>query len=313
MARRIPPLVDLEATLARLPADFDLVQGFNGSWEYAMAAGWRYAKTRGLPFAATPFMHFGVQGQDRVARNSTMDHQKRILRDADALLALTDIERDGLIDWGMDGKRIHLIGGGIDAPPNGEETAVLQKQNLLDPYLIFVGRGSYDKGIIHAAQAVLALRGRGRRVVLAHVGQSSPEFDRFLRGLDGDQRAGIRPLGILSHEEKHALIAGSQALALPSRTDSFGLALLEAWTHGKPVIGARAGGIPSVIDENENGLLVPFGEAAALAAAMARLLDDGELRRRLGENGRLKTETVYSWKAVGEQVGAIYRQLVESK
>ena len=59
----------------------------------------------------------------------------------------------------------------------------------------------------------------------------------------------IRPLGILDEGEKHAILEASTMLLLPSHSDSFGIVILEAWAHGKPVIGARAGGIPGVIDD----------------------------------------------------------------
>jgi glycogen synthase len=305
MARRIPPLPGLEARLDALPGPFDLVHAFNISWEYPLLAGRRYARQRGLPFVATPFMHFGA-GNDRVARNSTMDHQRKMLYDADRVLVLTGIEREGLLALGCRPERVVVVGGGVaELPPFADTVA----PPLPTPYLLFIGRASQEKGAIHAAQAVLQLRAEGTAVTLALIGQTAPEFDRFYRRLNQDQQAWIRPLGILPETSKHALLHQSELLLLPSRTDSFGIVLLEAWHHGKPVIGANAGGIPGVIDVEENGLLVPYGDVAALAAAVRRLLADPALGRRLGALGRQKVIRQYTWPQVAREVLAQYRQL----
>jgi glycosyltransferase involved in cell wall biosynthesis len=86
--------------------------------------------------------------------------------------------------------------------------------------------------------------------------------------------------------------------------------LLEAWSHGVPVVAARAGGIPAVVDEGANGLLVPFGDVAALAEAAGQLLDDPELARRLGANGRDKIAAEYSWGVVAERVADHYHVIL---
>jgi glycogen synthase len=109
--------------------------------------------------------------------------------------------------------------------------------------------------------------------------------------------------------EKHTLLQASTLLLLPSRTDSFGIVILEAWAHGKPVIGSRAGGIPGVIDEGHNGLLVDFGDMAGLTQAIQHLLNDETLRRTLGQHGRAKLTTHYTWARVADQVLAVYQQV----
>jgi glycogen synthase len=308
MARLIPPLVGLEDALAKLPADFDLVHAFNISWEWPLWAGWQWARERGLPFVATPFMHFGA-GHDRVALNATMDHQRRLLVGADRVLVLTAVEQTGLQQMGVE--RVAVIGGGVDEVAEGGETAVVRQQHrLMTPYALFIGRASHDKGAIHAAQAALALAAQGADVTLALIGQPAPEFTRFYDRLSPTEQARIRPLGILNDAEKHALLAGAVALLLPSRTDSFGIVLLEAWAHGVPVIGADAGGIPGVIDDGQNGLLVPFGDVAALGGALRRLLDDPALRQQLGEQGRQKVARQYTWPQVAARALDQYDQIL---
>ena len=310
MARFIPPLTGLEAALAQLADRFDVIHAFNLSWEYPLIQAWRWARHTHTPLALTPFAHLGAGQQDRVARNSTMDHQLHILREANSVLTLTDIERRGLAERGVPSERMVTIGSGLDeVPPLLDEEEVLAHYHLARPFIAFVGRASADKGAQHAAEAVIRLRREGVHLALALMGSSTPEFDRFLQGLPASERAGIQPLGIVPEAHKHTLLQASTLLVLPSRTDSFGLVILEAWAHGKPVIGARAGGIPAVIDEGSTGLLVNFGDVAGLAQAIHRLLLDEALCCELGQRGQAKLAAEYTWERVAEKVLAVYRRM----
>jgi glycosyltransferase involved in cell wall biosynthesis len=307
----IPPIQHFSAALEQV-GPFDLLHGFNISWEHPLVEGWRLARQRARPFVATPFAHLGVAGRDRVARNSTMDHQRRLLADAAAVLTLTSIERDGLIALaGLPPEQVTVIGSGCDPLPLlPDESAILRRYGLRLPLLLFVGRASHDKGAIHAAQAALALRRRDCQLCLALAGQIAPEFERFYRRLSAEEQTVVRPLGVLDEMEKHALLASAACLLLPSRTDSFGIVLLEAWQHGKPVIAARAGGIPAVVNDGEDGLLVEYGDVAALAQAMERLLTDTALRQTMGQTGRAKIAHQYTWAHVAGRVEKIYQSVI---
>ena len=309
-AQFIPPIEQLEANLNALRQPFDLVHGFNISWEYPLLTGWHYAQKHKLPFIATPFMHFGT-GEDRVARNSTMDHQRHLLTTADRVLTLTAVEQEGLAQLGVAAARLAVVGSGVDSLPPLGNTAVLHKKHQLStPYILFIGRASHEKGAIHAAQATLSLAQQGAELTLALIGQPAPEFTRFYNHLSPREQQRIRPLGILNDIDKHTLLAAATALLLPSRTDSFGIVLLEAWAHGIPVIAARAGGIPGVVDDGKNGLLIPFADVPAISAALHRLLSEPELRHSLGECGRDKVTAVYTWERVTERVHQQYTQLL---
>lgn len=310
MARRFPALRELPTALEQL-GPFDIIHTFNLSWEYPALIGRDFAQQHGLPLVLTPFMHFGTTEDDRVARNTTMQHQKRLLHQAQAIAVLTAIEREELIRLGLPSERVITIGAGLDPlPPTiADVETVCAAYNLTRPFMLFVGRNSYDKGALHAAQAVRQLNQQGESLRLVLIGQMTPEFRRLYTKLTAVERQYIRPLGIVSEEEKHALLQGCEALLLPSRTDSFGIVLLEAWAHGRPVIGAQAGGIPGVIDAGINGLLVPFGDVTALSETIRQLRKNPELARRLGAQGREKVSKVYSWEQVCHKTDALYRQL----
>jgi len=239
-----------------------------------------------------------------------MDHQLRMLRGASAVLTLTDIERKGLSEQGVMYERLITVGSGLDdVPPLLNEEDILRQYHVPRPFIVFIGRASYDKGARHAAEAVIRLRRQGVNLTLAFIGSSTPEFDRFLRSIPPTERAAIRPLGIVPETHKHTLLHASTLLVLPSRTDSFGIAILEAWAHGKPAIGARAGGIPDVIDEERTGLLVKFGDVAGLAQAIRRLMQNDSLRRELGQQGQAKLAIEYTWEHVADRVLMVYQRM----
>ena len=310
MSRQIPPIKNLPETLIQLDRSFDIVHAFNISWEHPMMVGWEYAQRHQIPFVATPYMHFGVKGADRVARNSTMDHQRAMLNAADRILTLTQIEREGLVSLGMSPEKVDVIWGAV-AREDEWKTAVSPPKIPPTPYAIYVGRASFDKGAIHAAQAIIDLRTQGENISLVLVGQMTNEFQTFFDKLSPTEQAGIQHQGICSDVEKHALMDKAELLLLPSRTDSFGLVLLEAWIHGIPVIGARAGGIPGVIDEGIDGQLVEFGDVAGLATAIRELVNDESLRCALGEAGKKKVEEKFTWEKVGKRVLQNYEELLD--
>ncbi|CAO5181965.1 LPS biosynthesis rfbu related protein [Frankia sp. AiPs1] len=104
--------------------------------------------------------------------------------------------------------------------------------------------------------------------------------------------------------------AGVVVLASRSEAESFGMVLAEAMACARPVIGSRAGGIPSVFDDGEQGFLVPPGDARALSEAIVRVLGDPELAARLGSSGRRRVEQHLTWDRVIAAYLDIYRELL---
>ena len=311
MTRYIPPISGLEEQISELGGDFDLIHAFNISWEHPMAIAWREASHRHKPLIITPFVHLGSAKGDRVARNSTMDHQRRMLADAQAVLALTDIEKQGLVEYGIAPDQIAVIGSGLDPLPTfAAPESTRAHFRLTKPFALFIGRLNKDKGAIDAARATLKLISQGSDICLTLVGRISKEFEDYYQGLTKEEKQQIRLLGTISESEKHGLLEACQMLLLPSRTDSFGIVLLEAWAHGKPVIGARAGGIPGVIEDGKTGFLVEYGDVSALSERMNQLLINKKISGSMGEAGRLLVEKKYTWGKVTSQVVDSYQRVL---
>jgi glycosyltransferase involved in cell wall biosynthesis len=225
---------------------------------------------------------------------------------------LTDLEKQRLQEHGLDPQKIETVGSGVDPPADPDDKDVSWAREIVsNPFVLFIGRTSYDKGAITAAEAIRKLRNLGEKVVLVLVGQPTAEFDRYYQMIKSDERTGIIHLGILSESKKQALLSRSDLLVLPSRTDSFGIVLLEAWQRSKPVIGAMAGGIPEVITDGADGFLVDFGDAGALATKIRLLLEDHDLCAQFAKNGQQKIRDRYTWNRVGQKVISRYKQILE--
>lgn len=310
MAAYVPAIEGLPEVFTDLDK-VDIVHGFNISWEHTLVAGWRYAQTQQRPFVMTPFAHFGTGHHDRIVRNMTMTHQLRMLRQAAAVLTLTSIEAHDLTYWGVSAERAISIGGGVEAAEVVDEEEVdLAAYQLTQPYVLFVGRMNRDKGALDTAAAVLRLRAAGLPITLALIGGGTAEFDHYYQRLSATEQEGIRYLGSLDDKAKNQLLRQACCLALPSRADSFGIVLLEAWAQKTAVIGATAGGIPGVVDEGQNGLLVDYGDVDGLAEAIRQLVTDASLRERLGAAGFDKVHRYYQWEQVAERVEGVYQQLL---
>ncbi len=150
------------------------------------------------------------------------------------------------------------------------------------------------KGHQYLIEACNQLQGRGREFVCQLVGDG-PLRDRIERQIE-ESGLGERMIlrGMLSQDEVKATLRKSDVFVLPSvltsRGDREGLpvALMEAMATGLPVVTSDISGIPELVDDESTGLLVPCRDPESIAGALARLEDDAQLRRRLGENAREK-------------------------
>jgi glycosyltransferase involved in cell wall biosynthesis len=300
----------LDAGRAREP--FDLVHATAFPYGWLLACARRLARRLGVPFVLTPFVHLGdpADPHDRTRRAYTSPALLSVARDADAVLVQTEGERQALVERGIEAERVVLQGMGLDREACvGGDRARARAEWGIDSDEVVVGHlanNSREKGSVDLLRAAERAWRDGGRFVLVLAGPEMPNFQSFWRGHRPSGR--VLRLGVLDARQKRDFFAAIDVHALPSRSDSFGLVLLEAWANGVPNVGYRAGGIAWVIRDEQDGLLVNCGDVNGLAAALRRLTADGDLRRRLGEAGRERTRHEFEWRDKLELVRRVYQE-----
>src|SRR5207247_2348885 len=181
------------------------------------------------------------------------------------------------------------------------------------PWLLTVSRLDWHKGIDTVIKALPAVRAAvpGARYAVAGVGTVRPHFERLVA--DCGMGDAVRFLGFVPDDELPALYNAVDVYVGASRrydllAEGFGIAIVEASACGLPVVGGRAGGVPDAVRDGETGILVDPDDAAAVAHGITRLLDDAELRRRMGAAGGRAVETYYNWDRVARELTEIDRE-----
>jgi glycosyltransferase involved in cell wall biosynthesis len=293
---------------------FDVVHATAFPYGWPLACARRLARRLGVPFLLTPFLHLGDPDDphDRTRRAYTSPALLSLAHSADRLFVQTEGEKQALLDRGIPEERLVLQGMGLDRESctGGDRLRARAEWGIAaeDVVIGHLANNSREKGSVDLLRAAERAWRQGGRFVLVIAGPEMPNFQGFWRGHRPSGR--VVRLGVLDARQKRDFFAAIDVFALPSRSDSFGLVLLEAWANGVPNIGYRAGGIGWVIRDEKDGLLVRCGDIHGLADAMLRLTADDDLRHRLGTAGLKRTRHEFEWADKFEIVRRVYNEVV---
>jgi glycosyltransferase involved in cell wall biosynthesis len=271
--------------------------------EFLAQASLAIARRRGLPFVLSPYHHPRWRGPRYAGWIS-------VYRAADAVLALTAAEGAELQSLGVRPERIHVIGGGADAPLPADAGRFRARHGLDRPIVLYLGQLYRYKGVADLTAAVEAINAGGPRADVVFLGPETPYSRDFFRR---HRAPWLHVLGRVDDQTKWDAIEASAVVCLPSSQESFGRVYLEGWSKARPVIGCRIPAVSEVVADGETGLLVDPGAPDQLAAALRRLLDDPALAARLGERGRVDVRTRFTWRAVAARVESVYDGLLAGR
>ncbi|MYI56993.1 MAG: glycosyltransferase family 4 protein [Acidimicrobiia bacterium] len=303
--------------LRRRADDFDLVHD-NQSLGYGLLG----IRRAGLPVIATIHHPITVDRRLEMAQAKTRQErfgkkrwyaftrmQTRVARRLPRVLTVSESSRvDICRDHRVPPDRISVVPVGVDPEVFRPLPEVLRKDALV------VTTASADvamKGMAYLLEALTLLREHGRKVQLTIIGRpraDSPTLETIqLMGLSG----AVRFVSDLSEAEIVNLYAEAAVAVVPSLYEGFSLPAIEAMSCAAPLVTTTGGALPEVVGpDGEAALLVPPGDAASLAGALRRILDDPDLGRRLGQGGRRRVLDNWSWRHTAERTVEQYRMLL---
>lgn len=310
------PLAIFPASFAR--GDYDVLHcNFPSPYFTAVTAG--ISKLRGIPSVLT--WHNDLPAVTRAA--SALVGLSNIasvayLAPYSKIIATTSIYARNSKMLRREEKKVEVVPNGVDTAkfnPDVDCEWVKEKYHLKGcKTLIFVGAlttwHTY-KGLEELLRAFALIRSKceNLKVLVVGGGNLMGYYQQLAKQLLGGERVVFA--GYVDDNALPACYAASDFAVLPSRDSSegFGLVLLEAMACGLAVIGSAVGGIPEIVKEWTNGILVEPRDPQGLAKAVHSLYMDDELRRRLGKGGRRFAES-HDWRVVAGRVSSLYREIV---
>jgi alpha-maltose-1-phosphate synthase len=261
--------------------------------------------------------------------------ERTAYQNADGIIAVSEsMRRDVHTLYDVSSEKVRVIYNGIDVQqykpaPN---PAVLQSYHIdpTIPFVLFVGRITRQKGIMHLVNAIKYLR-PGVQVVLCAGAPDTPALGeematRVEQAGHGSSNRIIWVPQVLPREDVIVLYTHASVFVCPSVYEPFGIINLEAMACETPVVASAVGGIPEVVVHGETGLLVPYEPVSPydfepkapeqfsrdLAAAVNRLFDDPRTMQEMGRKARERVKRSFSWASIAQRTLEFYRELTKA-
>jgi alpha-maltose-1-phosphate synthase len=320
--------------MAGMAADLDVVHCH--TW-YTHFAGCLVKQLQAVPLVLTthslePHRPWKVE-QLGTAYNASSWIERTAYETADGVVAVSAAMKHDVQEiYRVPPEKVRIIHNGIDLQQYRPrpDRSVLERYGIKPdvPYVLFVGRITRQKGIIHLVNAIRHFH-QGVQVVLCAGAPDTPEIATEMA--DAVERARAEsPHDIVWIQEMLpkdpviSLYTHAAIFVCPSVYEPFGIINLEAMACGTPVVASSVGGIPEVVEHGETGLLVPPEAVSAtdveprnpaqfsrdLAAAVNVLLDDPALRASMAAKARARVEQKFSWTSIARQTLGFYEELV---
>lgn len=272
------------------------------------------------PVICTPFFH--VSNPRYLNPNLS-----EVLKKFDTLIACTKVEKDFLVkNYAIPGKKIGIVPMGVDINKYDQKRKdskfyfkdfyFLKKEKNFR-MVLFCGYKNYEKGALSILKAIPLIIKKIPKIYFVFIGPSTLAFNRELRHLKKNHNVRIinlTPDNLKGYYDPKKIAAFNETdvFLMPSRSDAYGIAFLEAWASNKPVIGANSGATPEVINDGVDGLLVKFDNPHDISEKVIKLLKNKTLRKRLGKAGHLKIQKSNLWENIAESTHKLYQEMINN-
>ncbi len=289
----------------RLYDDFDVVVLIHGGSAWSVQIARAIEKLPGMLTVAMPLLH---------VRESSAAHPvlRRLFSGYRLIIALSDFELAWMDQRGWGRERLASVGVGSDEQAIPATRGEFRKRHGIPgeaPLIAFVGRKIYNKGVQHLIEAMDRVWDREPEARLALLGFSHnpPEWIReIIASLRHPAEGRILNMDDVGEREREEALEDCDVFCMPSISESFGIAYLDAWRHRKPVIGCIGCCAESIIANGQTGMLVEFGQAGEIATAIEALLADKTLRTTMGEAGYLEWKQKWTWDRIAQRTEKLF-------
>jgi len=274
------------------------------------------------PTICTPFFHFSNPRYHN-------EHLVEALKKFDRIIACTALEKEVLTKkLGISESKIKIISMGVNYTKFNLSSDQIKnefhfKRKFFSPnekdykMVLFCGYKNFEKGAISIIKAIPHILKKFPQVYFVFIGPSTIAFNRELsklRKIIKPRIVNLTPDNLNGYYDKKKIAAFKETdiFLMPSRSDAYGIAYLEAWASGKPVIGANIGATPEVIRNNLDGLLVEFNDYEDIANKVVTLLKNKRFSDKLGQEGKRKVQKNLSWYDVAKKTHQVYMELIHN-
>jgi glycosyltransferase involved in cell wall biosynthesis len=291
----------IESYSDSLPRDSDIYHSQD------CVGGTSLARMRAKGLISAPIFRT-IHHIDDFAEPRLFEFEERAVAHADHRFVVSNYWRDALArDYGYESTVTY---NGIDA----SDFSTAREAKI--PTILFVGGLEPRKGLeqlIHAMVHVVGKMPGARLISVAKAGFRGTDEQRWFRELASKLGVSdsIEFYESVSQEMLLGLYADCSLVVLPSRTEGWGLSLMEGMACGKPVVASRVGGIPELVRDGIDGILVDAGDVKALSRAIIVLLDDPVLRKRMGHAGKERVKE-FTWDSTARVVLVEYRKALQT-
>ena len=258
--------------------------------------------------------------------------EKTAIEMADALIAVSkETKEDVLKHFNVDENKVKVIYNGINLTEYivTKETSTLEKYGIKTskPYVLFVGRITRQKGIIHLVNAIKYID-PDTQIVLCAGAPDTPEIAKEMEASVNEVKKTRNNViwidKMLDKKSVIQLYSHADVFCCPSIYEPFGIINIEAMACNTAVVASAVGGIKEVVVDNETGILIPVEQqteapfepinpdkfARDLANGVNTVINNKELREKMEKNGRKRVEEHFDWVAIAAQVEALYKSLI---